>query len=265
MLMVLGVSLDMDAKEREIVTREMIRGFNDTAEEAGCKITGGQSILNPWPIIGGVANTVVDQSEFLIPNRVKEGDVMLLTKPLGTQIAVNAKEWKEEKTHRYEKLLKDGIYTDADIDKMYMLSMESMGKLNKNAAGLVNKYQAGGCTDITGFGLFGHLENLTVAQKNHKLRYVISQFPVIAKTADLPPEILDFGLLKGKSAETSGGLLCMVNEKDAYKIQEELKNEYGENSWIVGHVEANDADTPSIDLSAIQKKENIIDVNSIFC
>jgi selenide, water dikinase len=59
MLMVLAVSMDMDAKEREVITREMIKGFNDTAAEAGTKITGGQSILNPWPIIGGIANTVV--------------------------------------------------------------------------------------------------------------------------------------------------------------------------------------------------------------
>lgn len=41
MLMVLGVSLEMNKKEREIITREMIRGFNDCATEAGTKITGG--------------------------------------------------------------------------------------------------------------------------------------------------------------------------------------------------------------------------------
>lgn len=64
MLMVLAVSLDMDEKEREVITREMIRGFNDTAEEAGTTVTGGQSILNPWPIIGGVANTVVNKVSF---------------------------------------------------------------------------------------------------------------------------------------------------------------------------------------------------------
>jgi len=55
-LMVLGVSLEMSEKAREIMTREMIRGFNDTCIEADTKITGGQSIMNPWPIIGGVAN-----------------------------------------------------------------------------------------------------------------------------------------------------------------------------------------------------------------
>lgn len=68
MLMVLGVSLQMGAKEREIVTREMIKGFNDCATEAGTKITGGQSIMNPWPIIGGVANVVCNEAEFIRPN-----------------------------------------------------------------------------------------------------------------------------------------------------------------------------------------------------
>lgn len=59
MLMVLGVSLEMPEIAREIVTREMIKGFNDCAAEADTKITGGQSIMNPWPIIGGVANTTL--------------------------------------------------------------------------------------------------------------------------------------------------------------------------------------------------------------
>lgn len=67
-----------------MVTREMIRGMNDCAEEAGTKITGGQTIMNPWPIIGGVANATARKSQFRKPNFANEGDVLLLTKPLGT-------------------------------------------------------------------------------------------------------------------------------------------------------------------------------------
>jgi len=62
----------------------MIRGFNDCATEAGTKITGGQSIMNPWPIIGGVANVMCNRSEFIKPNNGRAGDVLVLTKPLGT-------------------------------------------------------------------------------------------------------------------------------------------------------------------------------------
>lgn len=58
MLMVLGISLQMQEADREKVTREMVRGFDDCSKEAGTKITGGQSIMNPWPIIGGVANVM---------------------------------------------------------------------------------------------------------------------------------------------------------------------------------------------------------------
>ena len=82
----------MNAKEREIITREMIRGFIDTCTEAGTLVTGGKSVLGPWPIIGGVANTVVRKEEYLTPNSAKECDIILLTKSLGTQVCVNLKE-----------------------------------------------------------------------------------------------------------------------------------------------------------------------------
>lgn len=61
-----------------------MRGFNDTATAAGTKVTGGQSVINEWPIIGGVANVVLPESEFIRPIHGKSGNVMVLTKPLGT-------------------------------------------------------------------------------------------------------------------------------------------------------------------------------------
>lgn len=61
-------------QHREIVTREMIRGFNDCALEAGTLITGGQSIMNPWPIIGGEANVICRKDEYLSPNFGEPGD-----------------------------------------------------------------------------------------------------------------------------------------------------------------------------------------------
>lgn len=66
MLMLLGVSTDMTAKEREVVTTLMIKGFNDLAKEAGTSVNGGQTVLNPWYIVGGVATSVVSSSEFIM-------------------------------------------------------------------------------------------------------------------------------------------------------------------------------------------------------
>ena len=92
MLMVLGISLAMREEHRQIVTREMIRGFDDCAKEAGTQITGGQSIMNPWPIIGGVANVMCQSNEYTKLNYGQPGDVLVLSKPLGTQPAVNLRQ-----------------------------------------------------------------------------------------------------------------------------------------------------------------------------
>lgn len=66
MLMLLGVSNQMTLKEREIVTPLIIKGFNDLASEAGTTVNGGQTVLNPWYIIGGVATGVVTQQEIIM-------------------------------------------------------------------------------------------------------------------------------------------------------------------------------------------------------
>jgi selenide,water dikinase len=55
-LMILAASLDMPAEWRLLVTRQMMEGFNAAALLADCPVSGGQSILNPWAIIGGTAS-----------------------------------------------------------------------------------------------------------------------------------------------------------------------------------------------------------------
>ena len=66
MLMLLGVSSELTLKEREVVTKLVIQGFNDLAEEAGTTVNGGQTVLNPWYIIGGVASSVVIKEEVIM-------------------------------------------------------------------------------------------------------------------------------------------------------------------------------------------------------
>lgn len=78
-----------------------MKGFNDQAALAGTEITGGQSVMNLWPMIGGEANAMCHSDEIIIPNSAEEGDVLLLTKPLGTQVAVNIQQWKSEQDPKY--------------------------------------------------------------------------------------------------------------------------------------------------------------------
>jgi selenide,water dikinase len=149
----------MSETEKELVTKNMIKGFNDCANEAGAPITGGQSVLNPWPMIGGVANVVCNEDEYIKVNQAVAGDKIVLTKPIGTQVAVNLNEWFIEKNAKYlDKALE---FTNAGAARdAYYLATESMGTLNMNASGLMNKHKCHGATDITGFGIKGHADNL---------------------------------------------------------------------------------------------------------
>lgn len=213
MLMVLGVSLMMQEKDREIITREMIRGFDEAAKEASTNVTGGQSIMNPWPIIGGVANVMCRDDEYIKPNNGKDGDVLILSKPLGTQPAVNL----------LQSLRKMGleVATQANmsaekIEHVYHLACESMATLNINTARLMMKYKSNGGTDITGFGLLGHAKNLAAAQFGD-IDLHITHIPVLENMETVFSDVglPDFKVREGLSAETSGGILCMIPQENA--------------------------------------------------
>ena len=77
MLMTLTVSWDMSENEQEIVTRTIISGFNNIAEKAETKITGGQTIVNPAPIVGGVAISVATEDQFIRPCSAAVGDTVV--------------------------------------------------------------------------------------------------------------------------------------------------------------------------------------------
>jgi selenide,water dikinase len=71
----------------------MIQGFTDAAEQAETQVGGGQTVYNNWPMMGGCAIAVVKEDEFVMPNNAKAGDVIILTKPLGARLAINAMQW----------------------------------------------------------------------------------------------------------------------------------------------------------------------------
>ena len=66
MLMLLAISTKMSEKERDVIVPLMMRGFKDCALEAGSSVTGGQTVMNPWCTIGGVATTVCQPNELIV-------------------------------------------------------------------------------------------------------------------------------------------------------------------------------------------------------
>lgn len=236
MLMIMGLSREMGEKERYIVSREMIRGFNYLAEKAGTEVTGGQTVMNPWPIIGGVAMSVVSEGEFVMPVKAIPGDVLVLTKPLGTQLAVNAHQWIKTNNEEKVKLLKEGGVKEEDVTEAYHHAMLSMARLNRSAAKLMLKYSAHAATDVTGFGILGHASNLA-SNQDAPLDFLIHSLPSIRHTPSFAQLAPGYRFQLGLSAETSGGLLICLPAEAAQPFLDELSSlDHGWPAFIVGDV-----------------------------
>eukprot|EP00003_Mantamonas_plastica_P021182 TRINITY_DN3422_c3_g1_i3.p1 TRINITY_DN3422_c3_g1~~TRINITY_DN3422_c3_g1_i3.p1 ORF type:complete len:306 (-),score=87.62 TRINITY_DN3422_c3_g1_i3:85-1002(-) len=231
-LMLLSVSTGMSTSEQDIVTTQLIRGFNDLCEEAETEVTGGQTVKNPWVIVGGVAQSMCKEEDFIRPENAVAGDVLVLTKALGTQLVVNAHQWLITDHPNMEKIA-SLVPVDA-IHAGYEQATDAMMRLNRNGAILMHKYAAHGATDVTGFGILGHAQNLASNQLA-KVSFEIHTLPMIAY-ADVINEQVDFGLMDGTSAETSGGLLIAMSKENAEGFIKELEELDGKAAWIIGDV-----------------------------
>jgi len=236
-LMLLATSSDMTTSDREKVTRMMMKGFDDLCKEADTQVSGGQSIVNPWPIIGGVAKSICKKEDILMPVGAVEGDVIVLTKPLGTQIAVNVKQWMGDDDTWNKRI--QNVITKEEGNRAYFLSMASMGRLNRNASKLMHKYGAHAATDVTGFGILGHARNLASNQEA-KVSFLIHSLPILRGMTAVCKIAPFFNLLEGFSAETSGGLFVCLPADKAAAYCKDLQELDGEPAWIIGSVISGD-------------------------
>jgi len=238
-LMILGVSMDMEPADRDAVTKEMIRGFTTAVHEAGASVTGGQTVRNPWPIIGGVASAVVREEELVRPAGARAGDVLVLTKPLGTQVAVNLWQWRGMVTPNGERNWPKvaSFVTEADAAATYDAAVESMTRLNRAAAAALHAHGAHGATDVTGFGLLGHARNFA-AHSTARVSLVIDTLPLLARTAAVDAATGGgFRLREGLSAETSGGLLvALPSDAAAAAFIADVEAADGRPAWVIGRV-----------------------------
>jgi len=234
-LMLLAACRDMPEDQRAICTREMVRGFREACDEAETTVTGGQTVLNPWPIIGGVATSIVCKNEFVPSDGAQVGDVVVLTKPLGTQVAVNVHQWKQQDSVYWKKCVEKAKITTEIANDMMHNAVCSMARLNKNGGKLMLQYGAHAGTDVTGFGILGHAQNLSDNQVA-EVGLEIHTLPCIAGTIQVNENVMDFRLVKGYSAETSGGLMVCMSQESAKGFCKELEELDGCKTWIIGRV-----------------------------
>ncbi len=121
------------------IMQSILAGGIATLEEAGCALVGGHSINDAEIKCGFAVTGVIDPARVIERGRARAGDLLVLTKPLGTGMIAFA--------------VQIGRLDPAWLD----LAGESMATLNRDAAELMAAYGAHACTDVTGFGLAGHL------------------------------------------------------------------------------------------------------------
>ena len=129
----------------EGLAEEIIRGGAEKAREAGVPVLGGHSIDDAEPKYGMVAVGEVDPDRMLSNDRARAGDDLVLTKPLGSGIVATA--------------VKAGACPAPVLDA----AVRSMAHLNRGAAEAALAARARAATDVTGYGLLGHLGNMVRA------------------------------------------------------------------------------------------------------
>ena len=110
-----------------------------------------------------------------------------------------------------------------EIDEAFDLACKSMSRLNKFGARMMKKYKSHGATDVTGFGILGHLQNLALAQKETNLNLVLHTLPIIKNMAKLD-KVKSFKLHTGYSAETSGGIMMLVDKVCVTDLISEMRS-----------------------------------------
>ena len=127
------------------LAEEIIRGGVEKAREAGVSVLGGHSIDDAEPKYGMVAVGEVDPERMLSIDRARPGDDLVLTKPLGSGIVATA--------------VKAGVCPDEVLAE----AVATMARLNRGAADAAVAAGARAATDVTGYGLTGHLGNMARA------------------------------------------------------------------------------------------------------
>jgi selenide,water dikinase len=222
------------------VFRAILEGASSKVREAGGMLAGGHTIRDPEPKYGLAVIGVASPDRLLRKGGAKPGDLLILTKRLGTGLLVSGR--RQSRT------------SDADL----AAAVDSMRALNRRAAEVLVAGGIAAATDVTGFGLLGHGLEMACASGTtfafdarklpaldgalelaragietggaaHNRRFVA---PSLEVAADVPPELVTLA----HDPQTSGGLLVAIPRELVKDVHRELI-EAGVEHWPVGRVE----------------------------
>jgi selenide,water dikinase len=222
------------------VLRQIIQGGLEKMREAGVVLVGGHSVEDKELKYGLSVTGFIHPDRILTKKNLKQGDRLILTKPLGTGIINTA--------------IKGGLASAEIIENVTRL----MARLNRDAAEIMERYPVHACTDITGFGLLGHLAEM-ITESPFGIRLENRNIPIIPGTIDYAGMgLIPAGTYKNRDfrecmvefassvdritqdvlfdAQTSGGLLICVESDSADDLLRELREKGINEAAIIGEV-----------------------------
>ncbi len=205
----------------------ILEGGYDKVKEANAIIAGGHTLKDEEPKYGLSVTGFAHPDKIWTNNNAKEGDILILTKPIGSGILNSAN--------------KMGLLTTETSKKLE----SHMKSLNKSAFEIIRKYNIHSCTDITGFGLLGHAYEMA-SGSNVSLEFDYNRIPIMEGVVEMvQKEIIPGGAYNNRKylenfieisniipanlshilydPQTSGGLLFSLSENDAENILKDLK------------------------------------------
>jgi len=208
------------------VLKQILNGAQDKAKEAGISILGGHTIEDTELKYGMVVTGSIDPNKILKNSNAQVGDAIIITKPLGVGIISTA--------------LKRGLVNKKTEE--YVIKI--MSELNNRTAEIMDQFPVNACTDVTGFGLLGHLREMSISSKVDAEIY-LDKVPVIPEAWEFATgNIIPGGTLNNLNhvstivewddniseiariilcdAQTSGGLLIAIPDDFTDQIIEKL-------------------------------------------
>lgn len=223
------------------VLHQILKGGQDIANDAGVPILGGHSIKDKEPKYGMVVTGLVKKEQLVRNNNAQLGDFLVLTKPIGTGIISTA--------------IKRGNAKEIDIENVVQVMVDS----NVKAANAMNEVGANSCTDITGYGLIGHLKEMCESS-NVNAVINVKDIPMIdgvsyyasneenipggtKRNYDYFNSVVKYQADEQKinklqlyDAQTSGGLLISVSEKKKDSLLSSLKKQKCLSYSVIGKI-----------------------------
>jgi len=224
------------------ILEQILAGAQAIAHSAGIAILGGHTVEDNEPKFGMVVIGTVHPQKLLRNSTARSGDILVLTKPLGSGILSTA--------------LKRGLLEEKQAGELVSV----MAELNATAAELAGQYPCHACTDITGFGLLGHLlEMVQASQCSAVVR--ASQVPILNGVADFvrrgvvpggskanlkftTPKVAwakaltDTQKIILNDAQTSGGLLIAIPARYQQEFSRDLRQKGLSAARVIGKITA---------------------------